>query len=107
MNVRFLHSGDTGLVVEFGDRIDRELSERVLRLSTVIRTSNIAEITETVPTFRSLLVLFDPLAIDTSNLILKIQALLQEDRREPRPRKLWRIPACYEPDCAPDLPEVA
>ena len=61
MNVRFLHSGDAALTVEFGERVDRELSDRVLRLSALIRASKIPGITETVPTFRSLLVLYDPL----------------------------------------------
>jgi inhibitor of KinA len=107
MNVRFLHSGDTALVAEFGDAIDRELSDRVLRLSAVIRASIIPGVIETVPTFRSLLVLYNPLAIDTSSLILKIEKLLNEDRGEATLAKLWQIPACYESTYAPDLPDVA
>lgn len=107
MNVRFLHSGDTGLVVEFGDRIDRELSNRVLCLSASIQASNTPGIIETVPTFRSLLVLYDPLTVDTATLISKIKKLLDEGRKETTVSKLWEIPACYESLYAPDLPEVA
>ena len=36
MEVRFLSAGDTAMVVEFGDRIDRALSDRVLRLVSVV-----------------------------------------------------------------------
>jgi len=107
MNVRFLHSGDTALVVEFGDRIDRDLSNRVLHLNASIRASNIAGITETVPTFRSLLVLYDPFAIDAGNLTSKIERLLDEGHGESSPGKLWQIPVCYESGYAPDLAEVA
>jgi inhibitor of KinA len=107
MNVRFLHSGDTALVVEFGDRVDRELSDRVLRLSALIQMSNTTGVIETVPTFRSLMVLYDPLAIDSANLVSKIEKLLDGTGRQTKPGKLWRIPACYEPAYAPDLPEVA
>jgi allophanate hydrolase subunit 1 len=82
MNVRFLHSGDAALTVEFGDRVDRELSDRVLRLSALIRASKIPGITETVPTFRSLLVLYD-LSLDTSSLISRIEKLLDDGAANP------------------------
>ena len=39
MKVRFLSAGDRALVVEFGDRIDRALSDAVLRLDASLRAS--------------------------------------------------------------------
>ncbi|MBV8429186.1 MAG: allophanate hydrolase subunit 1, partial [Hyphomicrobiales bacterium] len=39
MKVRFVSAGDRALVVEFGDRVDRAVSERVLRLDAIIRSS--------------------------------------------------------------------
>ena len=65
MSVRFLPSGDTAVVVEFGDRIDRALNERVLRLSTLVRAANLPGVVETLPTFRSLMVHYDPLVTDS------------------------------------------
>lgn len=67
MDVRFLVAGDTAVVVEFGDRIDREVSNRVLRLSALVRASNTQGIVETVPTYRSLLVHYDPLVVDSAS----------------------------------------
>ena len=61
MPVRFLSVGDRALVVEFGDAIDRGLSREVLRLDRVLRAAPPAGIVETVPTFRSLMVHYDPL----------------------------------------------
>ncbi|HEV7394726.1 MAG TPA: 5-oxoprolinase subunit PxpB [Burkholderiales bacterium] len=108
MNVRFLISGDTALVVEFGDRIDRALNDRVLRLSALLRASSTPGIVETVPTFRSLMVLFDPLLTDSASLTSAIRDLLDHDGAAARTRaKLWRIPACYATSHAPDLAEVA
>jgi len=107
MNVRFLHAGDTGLVVEFGDRVDRELSDQVLRLSALVRASNMPGIIETVPTFRSLLVLYDPLTLDNDSLIAKIETLVHQAAGQARTARLWRITACYDSDHAPDLSEVA
>ncbi len=59
--MRFLSAGDRALVVEFGDRIDRTLSAEVLRLDAAIRAEPPAGVVETVPTFRSLTVYYDPL----------------------------------------------
>lgn len=107
MNVRFLPSGDTAVIVEFGDRIDRVLSDRVLRLSTIVRAANLPSVVETVPTFRSLMIRYDPLATDSASLIAAIENLLESSRGETKQVKLWRIPACYAISHAPDLAEVA
>ena len=106
MNVRFLPAGDTAVIVEFGDRIDRLLSDRVLRLSTLVRAAKLPGVIETVPTFRSLMVHYDPLATDSASLTAALENLLDENRGETQPVKLWRIPACYAASHAPDLAEV-
>ena len=107
MNVRFLAAGDTAVIVEFGERIDRLVSDRVLRLSTLVRAANLPGVIETVPTFRSLMVHYDPLATDGASLTVAIENLLDSGRGEAQPVKLWRIPACYAASHAPDLAEVA
>ena len=107
MNVRFFPAGDAGLVVEFGDRIERELSERVLHLNALVREAKIPGVVETVPTYRSLVVLYDPMIIDNARLISATEELLGIDGRELKPAKSWRIPACYEVEYALDLAEVA
>ncbi|HKG75054.1 MAG TPA: carboxyltransferase domain-containing protein, partial [Aestuariivirgaceae bacterium] len=56
----FMPAGDTGLVVEFGDHIDRAVSRRVVALHTRIRAARMPGVIETVPTFRSLLIHLDP-----------------------------------------------
>lgn len=107
MNARFLPSGDTAVVVEFGDRIARDLSDRVLRLSALVRASNLPGVVETVPTFRSLMVHYDPLGTDSASLIAAIENLLDSNLSATKPVKRWRIPACYAISHAPDLEEVA
>ena len=107
MNVRFLVSGDTAVVAEFGDRVDRQLSAHVLQLAARVDASGIAGVYETVPTYRSLMVLHDPLTIDTAALIAKLRTLLDSPGTGAVQTRLWRIPACYERKHAPDLEEVA
>lgn len=107
MDARFLPAGDTALVVEFGEQIDRALSERVLRLADRIRDAGIAGVVETVPTFRSLMVHYDPLATSGARLAADIRAMAGSTGIGARRRRLWRLPACYAPNCAPDLAAVA
>ena len=107
MNARFLPAGDTAIVVEFGDRIDRVLNDRVLRLSAAVRAANLPGVVETVPTFRSLMVHYDPLVTDNAALIAAIENLLDSGSGATAPAKLWRIPACYADSHAPDLADVA
>jgi inhibitor of KinA len=107
VSARVLSSGDTALVVEFGDRIDRALSEAVLALRARVDGAGIAGVVETVPTFRSLMVHYDPLRIAAAELTQAIDALLEGNARAQQRRRLWRVPVCYEGDLAPDLDEVA
>lgn len=107
IKVRFLAAGDRALVVEFGDCVGRELSERVLALDAVIRANQPKGIVETVPTFRSLMVYYDPLVTGGVELERAITALLDCEGHRPTGAVLWRVPACYEGDHAPDLAEVA
>ena len=106
-SARFLTSGDTAVVVEFGDRIDRELNALVLKLSELVRAERIRGIVETLPTFRSLLVHYDPLMTDRAHVVAALEPLLERARGGVERFRVWRIPACYEGDYAPDLPEVA
>jgi inhibitor of KinA len=107
MAVHILPVGDTALAIEFGDTVDRALSRRVLRLDRLIRSSPPAGIVETVPTFRSLLVHYDPLATNLADLETAIAPMIAADAGPEQPARLWHIPVCYEKSFAPDLAEVA
>ena len=107
MNVRFLPAGDTAVVVEFGDRIDRALNGHALRLNARVRAAKLPGVVATVPTFRSLMVHYDPLVTDSASLTAALENLLDGSRGAAQPVKLWRIPACYAASHAPDLAEVA
>lgn len=107
MTVRFLPGGDTALIVEFGDHIERALSDRVLWLSDRIRALALEGVVETVPTFRSLAVHYDPRATSAQNLVPAIEALLHEPPGASLPGRLWHVPVCYDERCGPDLADVA
>ena len=91
----------------FGAEIDRGLSNRVLSLSERVRQAKIPGVTETVPTFRSLAVHYDPLVTSAEPLVAVIREFLAGAAEPQHCARLWRVPACYEEHCAPDLAEVA
>lgn len=104
---RVLPAGDTALVVEFGEEIDRHVSAAVLALASRMAEARIEGVVETVPTFRSLMVHYDPLALSPETLIARIGELAQDLPATPQAGRRWRLPACYDASIAPDLDEVA
>jgi KipI family sensor histidine kinase inhibitor len=104
--MRFLPAGDTAVVVEFGDRVDRALSDEVLRLARRLRAAAPPGVVEVVPTFRSLLVHYDPLVTSGRNVIDAIRWGIEAPGGRVGPRRRWTIPACYAPQFALDLVEV-
>lgn len=106
-DLRFLPSGDTALTVEQGEGVDRGLSVAVVDLASRIERAALAGVVEMVPTFRSLLVHYDPLVTSAAALTEQIGALLDQGPAVQTDSRQWCIPACYEGDLAPDLEEVA
>lgn len=103
----FRPAGDTGLVIEFGEHIDRVVSRLVLALQARIHAARLPGVVETVPTFGSLLIHLDP---DTTSVLpteKAVIALLRDLEAEEMPLRRWVIPVCYESAFAPDLGAVA
>lgn len=104
---RILPYGDCAFLVEFGNVIDRGVSERILALNERLPAAGLTGLTETLPTFRSLLVRYDPLVTRFHDLSEQVQAILGSGQGTERPARHWRVPVCYEGDCAQDLADVA
>lgn len=107
MNAKFLPCGDTGLSVQFGEVIERPLSERVVRTKQAIDEAGLVGVVETVPSYRALLISYDPLQTTQAALIERVKPFLDQAPDMPLPGRYWEIPACYDPAFAPDLDHVA
>ncbi|ACB96702.1 5-oxoprolinase subunit B family protein [Beijerinckia indica] len=103
---RYLPVGESALCVEFGDRIDPRLHDQVLGLDQSLSLRPIPGILETVPTYRSLLIHFDPHRLTSEDLTVALTERRNE-RPEPAPPKHWLFPVCYDLPFAEDLAEVA
>lgn len=107
MTVRILPSGDTALIVDYGDRIDATLNERVLTLAQMVTALALPGIIEVQPTFRSLMIHFDPLTVDPQALEDQLWSIADAADAQPVAARHWRVPVCYEGAFAPDLEDVA
>lgn len=105
--LRFLDAGEAALVVEFGTRVDPGTSERVFALDDALRAAPPEGLRETVPTYRSLMIHYDPLALDRAGLVDHVTTLLQRASGPPHAGCVWTLPCCYDPTLAEDIAEVA
>lgn len=109
---RLLDAGDGAFTVEFGDRVDPALLAAVNALDTAIAHEQAAGrlpgLIETMPTFRSLTLFFDPLVTARAKLIEALQPLLDAAAHAPLlDGRSWRLPVCYEAEAGPDLGAAA
>jgi inhibitor of KinA len=107
VDYRILMAGDTAIVVEFGDNIDRGLNAIVLALARRLDECGISGLNETIPTFRSLTVFYEPLALSRTALEGHIARIMHDLTVTQGGGRRWRLPVCYDPEMAPDLDDVA
>ncbi|MHB1004552.1 MAG: 5-oxoprolinase subunit PxpB [Chloroflexota bacterium] len=108
--VRFLPAGESALVVEFADDISPEANALVYALAEALRARPLPGMEELVPSYRSLLLHFDPLRLDGERLHRHLRALLSDGAAAPgaaRAGRLREIPTVYGGKCGPDLASVA
>jgi 5-oxoprolinase (ATP-hydrolysing) subunit B len=104
---RLLPSGDSAITVEFSRHIDDAANQRVLALDRTLQDVPIPGVTETVPTYRSLLVHYDPVQIDFAALGEKLLAAARRPSSSEVKAKRWRIPITYGGENGIDLEDVA
>jgi KipI family sensor histidine kinase inhibitor len=105
---RFLLAGDAALVVQFGNVIDLETNRRVHALARALVDNPFPGLGEAVPSYRSLLVHYDPLQVSHPEVELAVSEALRgcEDAERPEPH-LIEIPTIYGGEHGPDLEFVA
>jgi len=104
---RILTSGDSAITVEFSRDIDDGANQRVLALDRTLVNEPVPGVTETVPTYRSLLVHYDPLLVDFDTLREKLLALANLPVPPTIKTRRWRIPVVYGGEHGIDLEDVA
>ncbi|MEW5908761.1 MAG: 5-oxoprolinase subunit PxpB [Thermodesulfobacteriota bacterium] len=105
---QFRIAGDSGLLVEYGDSIHPDVNHKVRSMSIILETERIHGIKEIIPTYRSILVVYNPLIITPLSLKCRLSDL--ENRLseiEIPPPKRIEIPVYYGGSFGPDIGFVA
>jgi len=109
---RLLDAGDGALTIEFGETIDLALSARVAALdalvSAAIDAGTLPGVIETMPTFRSLTLLYDPLRTRQRSLRAALAPLLAAaGAGAAADGRRWRLPVAYGGASGADLDDLA
>lgn len=104
---RIVPIGDAALLVELGDAIDEAINAQVLNLAAALRRDEEPAISDIVPTYRSLLVRFDPDLLERAQLQARLETLLDQIDEAAPAGRLWSVPVVYGGAFGVDLEAVA
>ena len=105
---RYRIMGDASLLVEVGDTIDLEVNDRVRRLFMAVKGRLWDSLLDAVPAYCSLLLVFDPLEIDATQLQKTVDQLFHGlDALDIPAPKTFEIPVVYGEAYGPDLDWVS
>ncbi|QEL22498.1 allophanate hydrolase subunit 1 [Bosea sp. F3-2] len=104
---RFLDAGEAALVVEFGTSVDPAINDRVLALDAALASAAPAGVRELVPTYRSLMIHYDPLRLSRDALVALVEERLAAPMVQTRAASFWTLPCCYDEPHGEDLAELA
>ncbi len=104
---RVLPVGDAAATIELGDQVDLELGARVRALDRRLLERPFPGFIESVPTYRSLLAVYDPRAAGFDEVSAWLLSALPPAGVEVSTGALHRLPTVYGGEHGPDLEAVA
>lgn len=100
---RYLDAGETALAVEFGDSVDPAINARVLALDAALSNEPPSGVVETVPTYRSLMIHYEPLTLSRAELVAHLERLEAAQAPKTATQTRWAIPCCYDSALGEDI----
>jgi inhibitor of KinA len=110
--------GDSALIVQVGDHIDEATHARVQAVVAALEAEPLPAVTELVPAYTTVTLFYQPWSAVAAGAfpedipgwlggIVAARLAKVPDAPKPRRGRLVEIPVCYDPEFAPDLPEIA
>ncbi|MEC9293508.1 MAG: 5-oxoprolinase subunit PxpB [Chloroflexota bacterium] len=107
---RVVPAGDSAILIELGSEVDPEISSRVFALTDLMRDAGLNSGLEILPTYRSVLVYYDPLVSSYAEMLDAVNGVIErlaEPANVKSSLKIVEIPVVYGGEDGPDLPFVA
>ena len=106
--MRFCAASDQSILLYLGEEIALATHQRVLKLLRLLQKEPPAWLRNIQPAYCSLMVTFDAARIDHPAVEAALRRFEQRAESLPAPKsRTVEIPACYDPEFAPDLLDVA
>jgi inhibitor of KinA len=109
--------GDTALIIDFGNRIDKDINENVLRLFYQLKDGSHPFIIDLIPAYSSLAVYYDVGAVHQKKaedqtafeaMVEVVEKLWNHEQEVSlQPKRLIKIPVCYAAPFATDIQCIA
>lgn len=108
MDYSFSPLGDQAIILEIGNEINEETHHRVRAVTALLETDPPQWMTEFIPAFTTVSIVYSPLQVSYEEAKMELAALLKKasEIMLPPPRTI-EIPVCYGGDHGPDLEYVA
>lgn len=105
--VKYLVAGDSALIVEFGQEINPRINGKVRAFVALLKEQYIEGVTDILPTFRSVMISYDPRFILFNDIKEQVQKLVKTTEiRKMEKKKIIEIPVCYGGVYGPDMAYV-
>jgi KipI family sensor histidine kinase inhibitor len=103
--MKFLPAGDSALVLEFGSEISEAINREIRFVTAALDRAKLPGVLDLTPTYRSILVNFDPLVTPASGITDFVTQILKnkEESSEASGGEVIEIPVLYGGEAGPDL----
>lgn len=106
--IKYLPAGDSAIVMELGQKIDKEVNGSIRRIVTALKAKEDKGIVDILPTYRSVLINYDPMEYTFDEMVNLLSSLdITKDGEREETLRLIEIPTIYGGEYGPDLPFVA
>ena len=103
----FRTAGDRGFIIEFGQGIDPDVNAKVMAMAEALKSDNPRGILEIIPSYRSLLLIYNPLITCPEKFVSIIERIENTfEKIDPKSSKVVEIPVCYGGKFGPDIETV-
>lgn len=107
-NIKYLPSGDSALVMELGNEIKKEINSEIRRIVAALKENKILGILDILPTYRSILINYDPMVHTFGEMVELLKKLdIEEQEGKEETLRLIEIPTLYGGEYGPDMAFVA
>lgn len=102
------HIGDHAISVEFANEISLQVNQKVCALKTLLEKQSVLGIRELVPTYRTLMIIYDPFTIEWTVIKKVVEQCIDSIETVAIPKAvITEIPVLYEGEYAMDIEDIA